>query len=306
MHWRRFRGRGLLAQHGSKSGEPAISDIAWPPPERLEGASLRNSFLDPRLQRDFERDGFVVVDLLDGDAVRQLDATLRPLLPDGDGFTNSVQVLDQGYRAAVHDAISPVLGPPAKALLDDHCVNITAIALKRPGFGSTKPVHQDWSLCDEGRFRMVNVWVPLVDTDVHNGTLSVLPGSHSLIRRLRPAPRFPNGYVDVLDELDLDDLVPVPARAGQAIIIDVALAHASAPNLSGTERVAAVINLLPSEAMVTYSYCHDDDRIEQFEVDGFEFFHRFDWRIPPDLRSLGIVEAGQPSVDAAQLRSVGR
>src|SRR5690606_6148058 len=119
---------------------------------------------------------------------------------------------------------------------------------KWPGDDGIKHIHQDWSFVDEDLHRSVGLWVPLVDVDEANGTLYVLPGSHRVLRQVRPAPGLPAGAPNPVTELDFDDLDPVPLRVGQAIAYDQAVVHGSPPNRTDAPRPAVALNFAPRAA----------------------------------------------------------
>jgi ectoine hydroxylase-related dioxygenase (phytanoyl-CoA dioxygenase family) len=58
---------------------------------------------------------------------------------------------------------------------------------------SVVPPHQDWSFTDEDQgFISATVWTALVDTDMNNGAMGVIVGSHKFFNhhRASPAPEF--------------------------------------------------------------------------------------------------------------------
>jgi ectoine hydroxylase-related dioxygenase (phytanoyl-CoA dioxygenase family) len=80
---------------------------------------------------------------------------------------------------------------------------------------------------------ILSVWVPVTDATVENGCLQVIPGSH---RRdlLDHCPTSGNlGIPDKL--LKLQEAVPVPMRAGSALIFGQQLIHGSRDNVTRDE-----------------------------------------------------------------------
>lgn len=252
---------------------------------------MHPTFKDAAHEAAFRRQGYVVTDFFDDATVSRLRREVEGMLPPSGGFSTSVEIVDADYRAQVHAWLTEVFAQRASELLVDHDMNLTAVAVKWPGAEGLKSIHQDWTLSDESRFRAVNVWVPLVDTDRSNGALAVLPGSHAVLDRLRPAPRFPRDYDDPLDALTMDDLELVELRAGQAIAFDLALVHGSPPNDTSEPRSVIAANFLPRAAEAYYHYCDEDDLIDRFLVPDMEFFRRFDFKeCPTGLERWGRVE----------------
>lgn len=239
------------------------------------------TFRSQQLEARFAANGYVVVDFFSLEAVERLKHEVVEFYPPTGGFATSVEIADEPYRRRVHSWLADAFRDRAAELFTDHQMNLTAVAIKWPGEEGLKPIHQDWTFSDETRFRSVNVWVPLVDTAASNGALAVLPGSHRVLSRVRPAPRFPTGYADPVAELDFDDLQSVDIPAGHAIVMDLGLVHGSPVNQGADPRVVVAANFLPTASPISYYYCNADDEIERYAVPDASFFQRFDWTEPP-------------------------
>jgi hypothetical protein len=106
--------------------------------------------------------------------------------------------------------------------------------------------HQDWSIVDETRFRTFTVWTALQDINEHNGAMHVLPGSHEWIRGYRHIT-IDSVYGKVYD-LAWKHSKPIYMKAGEALIFDHALAHASKPNCSSELRICATYGIASKES----------------------------------------------------------
>jgi ectoine hydroxylase-related dioxygenase (phytanoyl-CoA dioxygenase family) len=179
---------------------------------------------------------------------------------------------------------------------------MSALMMKWPGPTGAKGIHRDLRVVDEARYRAVCVWVPLVDVDERNGALRVLPGSQHVPTGPRSVPRSPADADDAMADLDFADLEPVPMRAGEAVVFDLALVHGSDVNRSSAPRPAVGVAYVPTEATLSLRFCHDDDQIEVIEIAEPDDLRRIDWRVrPPDLRSLGFESHRGPSLRVAEL-----
>lgn len=135
------------------------------------------------------------------------------------------------------EAVSALIGP-------DVGIEGTFLMTKMPGIDFEVPWHQDgisapFELDPE---RSVTLWAALTDATVANGTLRVIPGSHR------------HGYLGTRYDQDAagegrgkplrtdvpagsPDPIVVPVAAGQALLLDVRLLHASPSNTGTTARV---------------------------------------------------------------------
>ena len=240
---------------------------------------MRGTFRDPELAARLDRDGYAVIDWLDADEVASLRARLEPVESGRVGATFSASVLshDLAYREQVDREIRAVMAPKVDRWFEGlrFCFANTVVKPANAPM-SLMPLHQDWTFVDEERFRTVGIWCPLIDVDVHNGCVHVVPGSHLLNRKPRGSlGRFP--YPELLATIRERCLKPVPLKAGQAKVFDQRLFHASPPNLSGTLRVAAAGLLASRDARLRFYHQElaAPETLEVFEVDDAFFLrHR--------------------------------
>jgi hypothetical protein len=96
----------------------------------------------------------------------------------------------------------------------------------------------------------------------------------------------------------------VPLQAGQAIIYDHSLVHATPPNLSGRTRVAANLVVVPQEAQLVHCFLDDSGpvpRCEVFAVSEEFFIHNDIGKRPEGVPSLGFIGLEVPSLTPDQL-----
>ncbi len=159
---------------------------------------------------------------------------------ESDGATASVP-----FRAL---SLTPrVLGAARQALKDDALyIHHTKLNMKGAVEGSVWPWHQDfgsWYLDGIAKPHMTTLMVMLDDATEVGGCLYFLPGSH---KRGRIAPRWDDTTAykfwalppsDVRQALaDHGDPIPITGKAGDAVIFDCNLMHASSHNLSAQDR----------------------------------------------------------------------
>ena len=268
---------------------------------------MRHVFRSTEHDEIFFRDGAILVQLLTDAEVRELLDFYWSESPScALGFHATMFSEDLNYRARVDEKLKGILGPRLAAFLDDYrCVVGNFVVKEHSRPGTEVSVHQDWTFVDERIMRSINVWCPLIDTDASNGGQSIFKGSHRIAEVLR-GPFFPNPFVTHASAIVEDYLVDVPLRAGQAIIYDHSLVHATPPNQSGKTRVAANMVLVPREAQLLHCYLDRDEspaRPELFEIDDTFFLHNRIGARPANGRSLGFVDHAIPVLTLDQLAS---
>lgn len=247
------------------------------------------TFVDDELEAALERDGFVVVDLLEPAEVDRLVAVFEELdHPVRHGFFASNETDEVAYKAATVERVQAIVGPPVLRLLAGHRLIGGFFMVKWPDAGSAMGPHLDWSLVDEERFRSVSAWIPLIDTDERSGTLVCVRGSHHLVGTThRGSPDFPTSaeVAEASGRLPVQDHHRFDLRAGQAVLYTHQTIHYSGPNLTDRPRPAVNVAALPEEATLVHHRLLTDGRIERLWVDD-AFVEAWRWgdEPPPPLR----------------------
>jgi ectoine hydroxylase-related dioxygenase (phytanoyl-CoA dioxygenase family) len=225
------------------------------------------------LQKQFEKDGFVKINLLDDSEVKDLLNYYNSLNHDhvGEyGFHISLENKNPEYINGVFQKLFKTFVPKLNEVLSDYKTFTASYVIKEAGLQNIVPPHQDWSFVDEEHFCSATVWVPLVDVNKNNGALGIIRGSHKLFsyQRQSPSPQaktvlsshaftlFP--YIEVID-----------MKAGEALIFDNRTIHASPPNISGKTRIGAGIGITQQNAQLLHFYQvpGSEEIINVYEVD---------------------------------------
>ncbi len=105
----------------------------------------------------------------------------------------------------------------------------TKMLVKPPEQGAPFPMHQDYPYFPHERHTMLAASIHLDDTDLENGCLRVVPGSH------RQGPLEAQGESHTLD-VPLEDGEPMPAAAGDVLFFNYLTIHGSGLNTSTRTR----------------------------------------------------------------------
>ena len=119
---------------------------------------------------------------------------------------------------------------------------------KPPHVGSVTPWHQDQAYHDPTvDERSINYWIPLDDTDVANGCMQYVPGSHKLDvlphHSIGNDPRVHGLEVDGPEALSRK-AVACPLRAGDAVLHLPTTLHYAGPNTTPRRRRAYIIAMV--------------------------------------------------------------
>ncbi len=251
---------------------------------------LRSTLADRRLERRFQRDGYVVLPLPDPSVVGPaLEVFERIDSGIDEGYYASIHSTDSDYKARVDRELSAVLWPQVAPLLDDFSALVAAFMVK-PATGTTVvPVHQDWITKDEEDGAGITCWMPLTPITEAEGKMTVLPGSHRYLHGLRGSPGFPVPYQSIVDELRDELMVEVDVAVGEVMVMDGRVLHTTAQNRSGRMRVAAYVNALPRGAQPVHYYRAPGGEVEVFEVEP-AFFSTFNIGERPSGRLVRTID----------------
>ncbi len=150
----------------------------------------------------------------------------------------------QFYRASysrlimnerVLDIAEALLGP-------DVMLHHTKLIYKKPRTGGMFPMHQDYPYFPHQKNTMLAFSIHLDDTDDENGGLRVIPGSHKHGPIKTANGEGQSWYVDQ-KKFSVDDGVPVPVKAGAAVIFNYLTLHGSKVNKSDRFRRNILLQL---------------------------------------------------------------
>ncbi len=236
-------------------------------------------FRDTEKQIAFERDGFVVLDLIGPAEIDELlafYATLQNVSTPDTGFQVSLDNQSPEFVQDVAEKLIATAGPSIERHFQDHQVFTASFVTKAKNTRGFVPPHQDWTFVDESRFWSATVWCPLVDVNADNGALCLLKGSHRLYDHVRPspspqyAPPFAEQLFQVFPYMKVMEL-----RAGQAIVFNNQTLHASPPNRQPETRVAFGIGVTHRDAELRHYYLLPGrDLMEGYSVSP-EFFYSY-------------------------------
>ena len=251
---------------------------------------------NPDLNRQLLENGFVKFPFLGEEGIETLTQHFAELLPEpptdffGSGHQNDIDL-----RLNASNAIKAVFEPAIHQQFEA-CSLLGASYMFKPSDGiSVLEPHQDWRIVDEKHFRSFNIWVPMVDVDANNGALHLMPKSH-LWQETYRGPNIFEIYRPFAKTL-WKVMEPVEMKAGEALVFDQSLLHASSPNSSGKARLAAVFGLIPAAAELRFYHSTAEGTIEEFAAFLDFFRHREHFSGPEDLEKLGTVPYTFPDWD---------
>lgn len=263
---------------------------------------VRPKFRDGALDSCLESRGYVMVPTIARAAVRPLRRVHRALVGRvPPGFHSTPYSDDLDHKVAVNAAIQAALLPVVDELLTGYRPLLASFISKGCDEGGQMPPHMDWTFVDEPMSASLNFWVPLVDVDCRNGAMSVLPGGHRIPHTIR-GTGTDNPFAEI-ESKAAERMVEIPMRAGDVLIHDHRVLHASPPNRSRRPRVVAAVALVDEYSRAVH-YWQDPGGVLARHVVDDRFFtdHTFGAScLPPSAHQGSAVEFRNPVLSAADL-----
>jgi hypothetical protein len=220
-------------------------------------------FNDKKLQEKFDKDGYIVVPFLPLEEVARLKNLYEEVSPRIPASFHSTSFSnDDALKRKISDEVEKIYSSKVATLFHDIKKLGSSFLTKPTGITGTMPVHQDWTVVDEEKFYSVTAWVPLQDVNENNGAIKVLPGSNRFSKTLR-SPNIPNEF-DGLSEVISKQMKTLNMKAGEALIFNHALLHASWLNQSSSPRIAVTYGLIPSQAKLYLYLKNEKGKLEKY------------------------------------------
>jgi hypothetical protein len=232
---------------------------------------MKTLFRSNELQRQFERDGFVKVQLLNTLQVNKLLEAYTTVAPQheaiGIPYITTSHSNNAGLITKVDDMLQAVLAPVLDKVLVNYHLLFGNFLVKMPVANSETDPHQDITFVDEREFVSVNIWVALQDTNRQNGCMYFMRGSHTIAHTIRPTHHYRWKYELVKEEIKARSEI-FEAKAGEAFIFHHGVLHGSFPNNSNRPRIAAVIAAYSANAPLIHYYLPDpnSNRLQKYAM----------------------------------------
>ena len=143
-------------------------------------------------------------------------------------YQTSAAFFQSAFDDTAADIVEAILGPSVEIYGNGQCL------YKEPVGGHPKHLHQDSAYFEHRYQGPVGILNYVVDTDLVNGALHVVPGSHQL-GQLKHIDTFSHLGLEE-DEWPWESALPISGNAGDSIFFNVKTVHGSKQNMSDKPR----------------------------------------------------------------------
>lgn len=255
----------------------------------------QNILLDEKQNSELQKEGFVVLPFLNEGEISELVSFFNQKITLDEGsFYATAHAKEVHFRNEMSHKIVEVIQEKVDSCFKNHQLLGASYIVKSKGLSQALQPHQDWNIVDESMHRSYNIWIPLVDLDEENGVILVMPKSHAWITNYRHSS-IPCSFQQVHEQI-WANMQPLFLKAGEALIYDHALLHASKPNISQSDRIACACGIIPINAEMKF-YWNNDGIIEEYESFKEFFLKENVFTGPHGLSKTRTIENGFFSVD---------
>lgn len=168
---------------------------------------------------------------------QQLYATLHTAGAHRQGRYTTQEIEPHTQRQQVLQQLTALLEPKLQQLFFDYKIPILQFFVKQPGTDGGIQYHTDSTLLINPHLEPhYAIWIPLQDVSEHNGTLLMLPHSHTMHQAISATSvHWPHSAL--VQQLQ-HTAVALPLKAGEIVVFDNRLLHGSTFNRSTQPRIA--------------------------------------------------------------------
>lgn len=225
-------------------------------------------FHDEKLNNTFHEKGYVKFQLFNKQELEELNNFYKQIekehTQEGRNFHTTLNSSNESLIKRVNEFILPYYNRNLPKILKNYKHTIAGFLVKDGGENTEMCVHQDWTYVDEEKHSSFNIWVSLDDTNSFNGNLCFIPGSHKFIKSLRGSPNNPLYFEKYLHTAE-KYLIDIPTKAGECIVFNQALIHASRGNRSKKARIATILSAYSKDADMLHFYFPKNSNFKKVE-----------------------------------------
>lgn len=260
---------------------------------------MRRVFVDDKLQKQYDKTGYVIVDALSADDVAELEKIYHEQkVSDQPGIELSIWSDDIELKKRISEKAGNLIFSRAGKYLNNYRMFYTGYVAKNSGKPNVSNLHKDPTLVDESQFRTFGLWCPLTAVNRQNGAVHVVLNSHKIKDGYRGFTTFEYDFVPITDEVMNNYGTIAVMKPGQVLIYDNALLHYSFENKTDKPRIACNCIVVPAEAQTIHLHHNKElNTLDTYEIDSefmAQYYPKYLFKDIPDRKLLNRVPFKEP------------
>lgn len=220
------------------------------------------------IESELHEKGYTVVDLLSEQAIELFRNEYKfrfGRIDRSPGRFTTLQDTNSQIKKEVHEFIVANIEEALATYFSDFVIPVSQFYTKKAHTSGDIDLHADSTLLLNHQLEPhYAIWIPLVDVDEKNGTLTVVPYSHKVKGAFFGAAIGGGYHHEHMDWLRGTE-VPLRLKAGQAVIFDNNLLHNSTANITDEDRLCFTFRITHKQSRY-YSFFSEDPKKNEFSV----------------------------------------
>lgn len=253
-------------------------------------------FVSNEIQNEFIKNGIVhLKNIIDQETISNLidvhnSIQTKETYENTNYYFNTISFQDKQIRKLVLDSTIKILQPTISKFLDTDNAKFPLggnLCISPPNATRGCGLHQDPTLVDETRSYSITIWIPLVDTNIENGCLHFINGSH-LWGNFHRSMSLKSAFDDYINYL-WQYAKPITTKVGDILCFDSSILHGSTTNKTDKIRLAVNIPFFPKETgMISYFPANSilQNKAEKYNIDEEYFINESQYERPSSKYEL--------------------
>lgn len=236
---------------------------------------MRKPFISDEHNDFFGRNGYLIIsNFFKKTSIESLqDISMQDYIYFRDKYFTTLDTPDEGLKRKAIDKIKDVVTKKLSLLFDKYKPVISSYVSKVNNGNEFLKLHQNPTFVDERFFSSIVAWIPLQDVNINNGAMIVVPSTNRLFLNYRTANFLIEDLYDGISKKIVSKYgKTIEMNAGDILLIDDAILHASHKNNSESIRLAVTQVLIPIEAQLLYY--HKENKKDKLYIVDEDFYER--------------------------------
>jgi hypothetical protein len=264
---------------------------------------------DPTISERLDKDGYIILDFIDSDKIRDLNEEYRRLFQTSKtsiGRFTPMEHTNPESKRYIHEFIIQKIKEELDQYFIDYQTPIASYFVKYANSPGDLSWHNDASILLNTHLEPhLGIWCPLLDVNEENGAFCLIEKSHKYCHSV---------FLDGLqwpflpyDSLFNQTKKVIPLKAGQIVLFDLRLIHHAMPNKTIQDRIVFCVRLTHLKSKYYSFKCldYDSNSVTVFE-EYPDYYLRDDWssenQASNQVKKIGIMNQIYKSIHINQFK----
>ncbi len=254
---------------------------------------------------EFNQNGFVIFKGVLNNEIESIRKVYHQTLANKSksGLYESTGASSTNENNYINEQIRNILLPFVENTFKDYTFYGGAFLVKSPVKSSELPLHQDWSFVNEATDSALFFWMPLQNVNRENGTIYLIPKSHSFFDLYRSGSYNSNRISRFF--IPKKEILNMELKDGDILMYSPALFHGSYKNSTPAERVVSTALLTNKNAPFQYIHKISSTQAAIYLITPESYLNDINYlskgKVPPNATLIKKIEYHNHKISTLQL-----